>query len=99
MSKDNVLNAMEQTKRKRVLFFDAWKRGVAYLGPELFGPGTLATAKDKNDLQPLPQAVEAIFASESGGVKQFIAAMVSFMIRSGVKNWWIVSTASSQSAA
>ena len=78
MRKDNVLNAMEQTKRKKVLFFDAWKRGVAYLGPELFGPGTLATAKDKKDLQPLPQAVEAIFARESGGVKQFIAAMVSF---------------------
>jgi hypothetical protein len=78
MRKDNVLNVMEQTDRKRAHFLDAWKRGVAYLGPELFGPGTLAAAKDKNDLQPLPQEIEAVFARESGGVEQFIAAMVSF---------------------
>ncbi len=78
MPKDNVLNVMEQTEQKRARFLAAWKRGVTYLGPELFGPGTPATAKDKNDLQPLPQAVEAVFAKESGGVEQFMAAMVSF---------------------
>lgn len=78
MRKDNVLNVMEQTEQKHARFLAAWKHGVAYLGPELFGPGTPATAKDKNDLQPLPQAIESEFARESGGVEQFMAAMVSF---------------------
>lgn len=78
MHKDNVLNVMEQTEQKHARFLSAWKRGVAYLGPELFGPGALAAAKDKNDLQPLPQAVESVFARESGGVRQLMAAMVSF---------------------
>lgn len=78
MRKDNILNVMEQTEQKHARFLAAWKRGVAYLGPELFGPGTLAAAKDKNDLQPLPQAVESVFAKESGGAGQFMAAMVSF---------------------
>ena len=78
MSKDNVLNVMEQTEQKHAHFLAAWKRGVAYLGPELFGPGALATARVKNDLQPLPQAVESVFAGESGSEEQFMAAMVSF---------------------
>ncbi len=78
MSKDNVLNVMEQTEKKHALFLAAWKRGVAYLGPELFGPGSPDTAQDKNELRPLPQAVEAIFSGESGGEEQFMAAMVSF---------------------
>lgn len=52
MRKDNVLNVMEQTERKSANFLDAWKRGVAYLGPELFGPGTLATAKGSSSPEP-----------------------------------------------
>lgn len=51
--KDNVLNVMEQTEQKSAHFLDAWKRGVVYLDPELFGPGTLATAKDKNKLRSI----------------------------------------------
>ena len=78
MNKDNVLNVMEQTTRKHTRFLAAWKRGVAYLGPELFGPGALETAQDKNELQPRAEAVEAVFSGESGGEEQFLAAMVSF---------------------
>lgn len=78
MNKDNVLNVLQQTERKRARFLAAWKRGVTYLGPELFGPGSPSTAYDKDDLRPLRQAVEAVFAGESGGEEQFLAAMVSF---------------------
>lgn len=78
MNKDNVLNAMLQTQEKHVRFLAAWKQGVAFLGPELFGPGTIETAHDKDDLRPLREPVEAVFACESGGEEQFLAAMVSF---------------------
>jgi len=78
MNKDNVLNAMLQTPEKHVRFLNAWKRGVIFLGPELFGPGVVATARDKDDLRPLQEAVEAAFTAESGGEEQFLAAMVSF---------------------
>ncbi len=78
MNKDNVLNVMEQTDDKHAHFLLAWKRGVVFLGPELFGPGSPDTAHDKDELRPLPHAVEAVFAEESGGEEQFLAAMVSF---------------------
>lgn len=78
MNKDNVLNVMEQTAEKHTRFLTAWKRGVAFLGPELFGPGTIDTARDKEELRPLPKAVEAVFTKASGGEEQFLAAMVSF---------------------
>ena len=78
MSKDNVLNVMEQTLKKQRRFLNAWKRGVLFLGPQLFGPGTVEVAQEKQELQPLPQAVEAVFSGESGGEEQLLAAMVSF---------------------
>jgi len=78
MNKDNVLNVMEQTEQKHHRFLAAWKRGVAYLGPELFGPGDLETASDKDQLRPLPEVVTTMFSKESGGEEQFLAAMVSF---------------------
>ncbi len=80
MSKDNVLNALEQTEEKAASFFDAWKRGVILLGPELFGPKSLQTAREKSDLLPRREAVEKAFADhdEGGGEKQLLMAMVSF---------------------
>jgi hypothetical protein len=51
---------------------------VAFLGPELFGPGAPETARDKEQLQPLRAPVEAVFNRESAGEEQFLAAMVSF---------------------
>ncbi|OHB25890.1 MAG: hypothetical protein A2X84_05245 [Desulfuromonadaceae bacterium GWC2_58_13] len=78
MNKDNVLNVLLQTEEKHERFLAAWKRGVEFLGPELFGPKTVATAKDKNDLRPLREPVEAVFEQESGGEEQFLAALVSF---------------------
>lgn len=78
MSKDNVLNVMEQSPEKTARFLQAWKRGVEFLGPHLFGPGRLETARDKDELRPLREQVEAEFAGESGGEEQFLAAMVSF---------------------
>ena len=78
MNKDNVLNAMLQTAEKHVRFLNAWKRGVLFLGPELFGPGSVDTARDKDDLRPLQAPVDAVFSEESGGEEQFLAAMVSF---------------------
>jgi len=78
MNKDNVLNALLQTKEKHTRFLAAWKRGVEFLGPDLFGPKTLATAKEKDDLRPLREPIEAVFRKESGGEEQFLAAMVSF---------------------
>jgi hypothetical protein len=78
MPKDNVLNVLEQTEEKRRRFLEAWKRGVAFLGPELFGPGSPETAREKEQLQPLRAPVEAVFNRESAGEEQFLAAMVSF---------------------
>lgn len=78
MSKDNVLNVLEQSEQKHARFLAAWKRGIFYLGPELFGPGALKTARDKDELRPRQQAVEAALAQESGGEEQFLAAMISF---------------------
>ena len=78
MNKDNVLNVMEQTEEKHARFLAAWKLGIAFLGPGLFGPGTIDSARDKNELCPLQEAVTAVFDKESGGEEQFLAAMVSF---------------------
>lgn len=76
--KDNVLNVLQQTEEKRVRFLAAWKRGVEFLGPHLFGPGAVETAFRKEDLCPQQEAVEAVFDKESEGEEQFLAAMVSF---------------------
>jgi hypothetical protein len=78
MHKDNVLNVLEESEEKHARFFSAWKRGVDFLGPELFGPKVLATAKTKDQLRPQKERVEAAFAEESCGEEQFLAAMVSF---------------------
>jgi hypothetical protein len=78
MHKDNVLNVLQQTEEKRVRFLQAWKHGVDYLGPHLFGPKTPTHAARKEDLTPDRDAIEAIFAEESEGEEQFLAAMVSF---------------------
>lgn len=78
MNKDNVLNVMQQSPEKSARFLRAWKRGVEFLGPPLFGPGTPRTARDKEALCPIRERVEAEFAKESGGEEQFLAAMVSF---------------------
>ena len=78
MHKDNVLNVLQQSDEKRMRFFEAWKHGVDFLGEHLFGPGTLETARRKEDLRPLKDAVNAEFAQESEGEEQFLAAMVSF---------------------
>jgi hypothetical protein len=78
MNKDNVLNVLEESEEKRERFLAAWKRGVDFLGAHLFGPGTTATAGDKDELRPLRERVEAVFDEASGGEEQFLAAMVSF---------------------
>ena len=78
MNKDNVLNVLEQSEEKSARFLAAWKRGVDFLGPHLFGPGATATARNKDELRPLRKQVEAVFNRESGGEEQFLAAMISF---------------------
>ena len=78
MSKDNVLNVLQESDEKRDRFLAAWKKGVAFIGPELFGPGTHDNAKDKKELTPLQDQVEKAFNEESCGEEQFLAAMVSF---------------------
>jgi hypothetical protein len=78
MAKDNLLNVLEESEEKRYRFLAAWKRGVEFLGAELFGPERPKTARDKNQLVPLRKPVEAVFTKESGGEEQFLAAMVSF---------------------
>jgi len=78
MSKDNILNVLVDSEEKRTRFLAAWKRGVEFLGEELFGPGKLETAKEKEQLTPLRDPIEAVFNKESGGEEQFLAAMVSF---------------------
>lgn len=78
MHKDNVLNLLQQTEEKEKRFLEAWKRGVYFLGPHLFGPGTIESARVKEELAPRKEAVEAVFDRESEGEEQFLAAMVSF---------------------
>ena len=78
MPKDNVLNVLEDSEEKRVRFLAAWKRGVDFIGADLFGPGSPKTARTKEQLVPQRKEIEAVFASESGGEEQFLAAMVSF---------------------
>ncbi len=78
MSKDNVLNVLQESAEKHKRFLTAWKQGVEFIGPELFGPGSLESAKDKKELQPLHEEVEQAFTEESCGEEQFLAAMVSF---------------------
>ncbi|NLC71314.1 MAG: hypothetical protein GX751_08150 [Desulfuromonadaceae bacterium] len=78
MNKDNVLNVVEQSAEKRARFLAAWKQGVEFLGPGLFGPASPKTARSKEELQPLKEEIEAVFNRESGGEEQFLAAMVSF---------------------
>lgn len=78
MSRDNVLNVLQQTEEKERRFLSAWRRGVEFLGDDLFGPGDSATAAAKEQLCPLRGPIEAVFADESCGEEQFLAAMVSF---------------------
>jgi len=78
MPKDNVLNVLQQSSEKHSRFLKAWIRGVIFLGPDFFGPGTPETAREKEDLQPRMDVVDAAFADESEGEEQFLAAMVSF---------------------
>ena len=78
MNKDNVLNVLQQSDEKHDRFLAAWKQGVEFIGPELFGPGSLLTATDKHELTPLKEAVEKAFEEDSCGDEQFLAAMVSF---------------------
>jgi hypothetical protein len=78
ISKDNVLSVLEQTEEKEQRFFAAWKLGVVLVGPHLFGPNTLASAKRKEDLRPDAGRVCVELAKESCGEEQFLTAMVSF---------------------
>lgn len=78
MNKDNVLNVLEQSEEKNKRFFLAWTRGVDFLGNHLFGPKTAETARQKEDLLPLREAIQVEFDEESCGEEQFLAAMVSF---------------------
>ena len=78
MNKDNVLNVLEQSEEKEERFLAAWKRGVDFLGENLFGPGRTKTARHKDELRPLREVVEMAFDNESCGEEQFLAAMVSF---------------------
>ena len=62
-------------------FFDAWRRGVELVGPELFGTGTregLKQAICKWDLRPNMDAIIDAIGVMSSGEKVFLAAMVSF---------------------
>lgn len=78
MSKDNVLNVLQESEEKRDRFLAAWKQGVEFLGPEMFGPGSPEKATNKSELLPLKEEVERAFTEESCGEEQFLAAMVSF---------------------
>lgn len=78
MQKDNVLNVLQQSDEKRARFFTAWKHGVDFLGAHLFGPCDLESARRKEDLTPLKNEINAVFAQESEGEEEFLAAMVSF---------------------
>jgi hypothetical protein len=78
MNKDNVLNVLQQSEEKHDRFLTAWKQGVEFIGSELFGPGSPATATNKHELCPLREAVEKALEEESCGEEQFLAAMVSF---------------------
>lgn len=78
MHRDNILNVLQQSEEKRSRFLKAWKHGVDFLGPQFFGPGTPESAREKEELRPLKEVIEASFAEESEGEEQFLAAMVSF---------------------
>lgn len=78
MPGDNVLNVLEESEEKCRRFLAAWKRGIDFLGVGLFGPGRPDTARTKEQLIPLREPIEAVFANESCGEEQFLAAMVSF---------------------
>lgn len=78
MHRDNVLNVLQQSEEKRARFLKAWKHGVEFLGAHFFGPGTVESARVKEELQPIREVVEAAFAEESEGEEQFLAAMASF---------------------
>ena len=78
MPKDYVLNVLDESKKKHDSFLAAWKRGIEFLGPELFGPGRPESARDKDELRPQKERIEAVFLQESGGEEQFLSAMVSF---------------------
>jgi hypothetical protein len=78
LNKDNVLNVLQQSEEKHIRFLTAWKHGVDFLGSELFGPGATESARNKEDLQPIPAMVDAVFNKESCGEEQLLAAMVSF---------------------
>lgn len=78
MHKDNVLNVLQQSEEKRLRFLKAWKHGVEFLGPEFFGPRQPNNATNKDQLIPRREVINAVFADESEGEEQFLAAMVSF---------------------
>jgi hypothetical protein len=62
-------------------FFQAWKRGVELVGPELFGDGTpqgLDAAVCKWDLRPNLADINQAIGPLSSGEKVFLAAMTSF---------------------
>lgn len=62
-------------------FLHAWKRGVALIGPTLFGDGTqecMNLAVDKWDLCPNVTVIKKTIGAMSSGERVFLAAMVSF---------------------
>ncbi|EZQ20264.1 hypothetical protein CF98_07705 [Halopseudomonas bauzanensis] len=63
------------------VFLQAWKRGVAIVGPKWFGDGTeagLRAATKKWDLCPNLWLLNDALAVLSGGQGLFLSAMVSF---------------------
>jgi hypothetical protein len=76
--KDYILSVLEQTEEKEARFFAAWKQGVELLGKHLFGPKSPTDARNRDDLRPRRQLIEAELAKESCGEEQFLTAMVSF---------------------
>lgn len=78
MTNDNSLNVIEQTEEKQERFFRAWKRGVAFVGDQFFGPKIPDTARTVYDLTPNRDCIEAFYHLETGGSRQLLAAMASF---------------------
>ncbi len=68
----------EEGEKRRRLFFEAWKEAVALAGPWYFGPKTLETAKDRNDLRRNVARIDNALGAMGGGEAEFIAAVVSF---------------------
>jgi hypothetical protein len=78
---DEIAHTNEHFSKAPLAFFHAWKRGVALVGPALFGKGTQACldqAVDKWDLCPNVAAIRKSIGVMSSGEKVFLAAMVSF---------------------